>query len=67
MTEVLDEPRFRLNRNRGVDTLHSEDITESCNWDDATDREWVDAMTAEAMLLRGDVVACKHCGPKPEG
>ena len=67
MTEVLDEPRYRLNRNRGVDTLHTDRPFEECNVDDALDREWVDAMTAEAMLLRGDAVRCKHCDPQPVG
>jgi len=67
MTVIDDELRFRLNRNAGVDTIHRHEVTEQCNWDDALDREWVDAWTAEAMILRGDAVRCKHCKPEPFG
>jgi len=67
MTLIDSEPRYRLNKPSGVETLHSEEITEECEWDDATDREWVDPMTAEAMLVRGDAVACRHCKPRPVG
>lgn len=64
---VADEPWFTLNRNRGVDTLHAQHNLEECNLDDAEDLQRVDPLTAEALLLRGDAVACAHCRPEPEG
>lgn len=66
MTVETPEPRFKLNRNAGVDTIHVEHPFEECNYDDATSKAEVDEMTAEAMILRGDAVACQHCKPLPD-
>ena len=52
--------RYSLNRNEGTDTLHRNG-REECNLDDADDRETIDAATADALLLRGTAVRCKHC------
>lgn len=60
---TLDEPRYTLNRNAGVDTLHVDHPFEECNVDDATGVSKIDEMTAEAMLARRDVVPCAHCKP----
>ena len=64
---VADEPYFVVNRNQGIDTLHDQHSREECNLDDAEDLRKVDSMTAEALLVGGHAVACKHCGPRPEG
>ena len=64
---VADEPYFVVNRNRGVDTLHSQHAREECNLDDAEDLQKVDPMTAEALLVGRHAVACKACDPRPEG
>lgn len=58
-----DEPRFKLNRNEGVDTIHAEHPHEECNVDDATGTSFVDEMTAEDMLAKGDARKCEHCDP----
>lgn len=60
---TAEEPRYKLNKNQGVDTLHIEHPFEECNVDDATDAQLIDQMTAEAMMVRGDAVACLHCHP----
>jgi hypothetical protein len=58
------EPSFILNVNDGADTLHDpRNLSEACNTDDIEGRRTVDEMTAEAMLVRGDAVSCKHCNP----
>lgn len=57
------EPRFKLNRNDGVDTLHIEHPHEECNVDDAKGVVMVDAMTAEALVAGKTAIACKHCQP----
>lgn len=60
----MSEPSFILNVNDGVDTIHrSEGLKEACNTDDIEGRQTVDEMTAEAMVVRGDAVSCKHCNP----
>lgn len=59
-----NEPIFKLNRNAGVDTLHAEHPFEICNVDDAKGTVFVDEMTAEAMLARGDARRCEHCKPE---
>lgn len=59
-----DEPRFKLNRNAGVDTLHREQTLEECNYDDAEDRQVIDEMTAEAMVADGSARRCEHCKPE---
>lgn len=57
---------FLLNVNDGVDTLHDpRHLSESCNTDDIEGRRSVDEMTAEALLRRGDAVACLHCQSAP--
>lgn len=63
MTTETDEPRYKLNRNEGVDTLHRQDSLEACNCDDAKGIQVVDEMTAEALILSGDAVTCRHCNP----
>jgi hypothetical protein len=68
MVTTHDEPYFILNVNEGADTLHDpENLTERCNTDQIEGRKRVDGMTAEALLLRGDAAACRHCNPRPEG
>jgi hypothetical protein len=66
MTTTKPEPRYKLNVNDAVDTLHRWDTLEACNWDDSEGRTEVDEMTAEAMILRGDAVSCQHCKPLQE-
>jgi hypothetical protein len=62
-----DEPRFVVNRNAGVDTLHRFPAFEECNLDDAEGLEKIDEITAGAMLTLGHAVACEHCKPEPVG
>lgn len=58
--------QYILNQNDGVDTIHDPaHLTENCNTDDIKGRELIDEFTAEAMLHRGDAVACQHCRPGP--
>ena len=65
---TIDEPYFVLNRNKGVDIIHDpENLTERCNTDQIDGRKSVDAMTAEALIVRGDARACQHCSPRPQG
>lgn len=52
--------RYILSQRDGVDTLHRDPL-EVCNVDDAADASNIDEFSAEAMLLRGDARACKHC------
>lgn len=60
MTAV--EERYILNINDGVDTVHrANGLTESCNTDDVVGKQKIDALTAAAMIDRGQAVACKHC------
>lgn len=60
-----DEPEFILNVNDGKDTLHDPaHLTENCNTDQIEGRRRVDPMTAEALLVNGDAVACEHCKPE---
>lgn len=61
--ETPPEPRYFLNKNAGVDTVHVEHPWEQCNTDDASDGALVDEMTAEALVARGDAVKCSHCEP----
>lgn len=56
----MSDPYFVLNVNEGVDTLHR-NPREECNVDDATDRQRVDAETADAMLTSGQARSCEHC------
>lgn len=61
---MTDEPSYILNVNDGVDTIHDpRRLTERCNTDQIEGRQSVDEMTAEAMVLHGDAVTCKHCHP----
>ena len=41
----MSKPRWTLNRNEGVDTIHR-DPREECNTDDIEGREAIDAKTA---------------------
>lgn len=53
---------YILNRKEGRDTIHDPSrLTESCNTDQIESRAKVDEFTAEAMMIRGDAVPCKHC------
>lgn len=63
---MTDNGEYILNVNEGVDTIHrAAGLTEQCNTDQIEGRKVVDEFTAEALLVRGDAVACKHCGPTP--
>ncbi len=55
-----DEPRYVLNRNEGIDTLHR-NAGESCNLDDSQGRQNVDSETADALLEMGEAKRCLHC------
>lgn len=55
-------PRYTLNRNAGVDTLHQEHPWEQCNVDEATDVvRMVEDDDAFRLVEAGDAVTCKHC------
>lgn len=63
---MTDAGEYILNVNAGADTLHDPShLTESCNTDDIEGRKMVDEFTAEALLIKGDAVACQHCHPGP--
>lgn len=64
MTTETAEPRYKLNRNAGVDTLHREQTREECNVDDAEGVVLVDEMRAEAMVADGSASICQHCKPE---
>jgi len=57
----MSEPDLILNVNEGVDTIHRSPSLESCNVDDALNRQTIDPATAEALILRGAAVRCQHC------
>lgn len=59
------EPRFTTNRNRadGVEYLHVEHPAADCPIDEQEPLQTVDEMTAETMVLRGDVRLCPSCKP----
>ncbi len=59
---MTDEPRYTLNRNEGMDTLHR-NAREECNLDDADERQTIDAHTADAMLSKNQAQTCRHCWP----
>ncbi len=56
----MSEPRWTLNRNEGMDTIHR-NPREECNTDDVKGREAIDAQTAAAMLSAGTAKPCQHC------
>jgi hypothetical protein len=58
--EDRPEPRYVLNVNDGIDTMHR-DPGEQCNTDDAEGKKLVDAKTALSMVLNGHAVRCQHC------
>ena len=46
----------------GRETLHDRaKLTPECEANDVVGAKVVDEWTAEALLLRGDAVACPHC------
>jgi hypothetical protein len=59
------EPRYVINQNDGIDTLHR-NPSESCNTDDAKGRQTVDSGTAKALEAGGHIRLCGHCYPKDE-
>jgi hypothetical protein len=55
---------FILNKNVGSkDVLHKYPSFESCNVDDAKDKQHIDAETADALIAMREVELCKHCWP----
>lgn len=62
----MAERRFLLNRNDGIDTLHTEHGPEQCNRDDVEGRQVVDENTAMHLKAGGLVRICKHCEPLKE-
>ena len=61
----MSDPYYVLNRNEGTDTLHR-NPREECNLDDATDRQTIDAETADALLALGGTRRCSHCYAQEE-
>jgi hypothetical protein len=59
----MTQPRYGLNKNDGIDTLHL-NARESCNGDDAVGWETIDAGTAKSLLDGGFVRRCQHCDLK---
>lgn len=64
MTFQIDH--FIVTHRKGVATLHK-NPTEQCNLDDTKADKEIDEFDAEAMLIRGDAKACKHCGFSESG
>jgi hypothetical protein len=59
------EPRYVINQNDGIDTLHRNN-SEKCNVDDADGAKAVDPLTARALERGGHIRLCGHCYPKDE-
>lgn len=63
---MTDEPRFLLNRNAGIDTLHTEHGPEECNRDQVDGKQIVDENTAMHLHAGGHARLCQHCKPFKE-
>jgi hypothetical protein len=61
----MTEPRYIVNENDGIDTLHRNN-SEKCNVDDAEGAKAVDPLTARALERGGHIRLCGHCYPKDE-
>ena len=57
----MSDPYLVLNRNPDSPDVIHHNPGESCNLDDAKDRETIDPDTAEALLNDGTAIRCRHC------
>ena len=62
----MSDQVYLLNKNEGIDTLHTEHGPEACNRDDVEGRQLIDSRTARALRDGGYIRTCKHCRPFAE-